>query len=172
MTDVKYVGKVQSIEEKKAGWHAIHIAVPGKQYPIKADTKLEPLLKSVREIRDGDLVATFTVSETESENINPNNGKPYTERRLERVEAGAQQLEVSTNGDDSGMSKEEWAKKDSAIHKMACIKTAATVLTHTLPSDPTAADLGKFIERTAALAAAWHASVLSVRDGTDDIPFD
>ena len=31
------------------------------------------------------------------------------------------------------MSKEEWARKDSAIHKMACIKTAADALKHTVP---------------------------------------
>ena len=44
-----------------------------------------------------------------------------------------------------GMTKEEWARKDAAIHKMACIKTAAAVLTHTLPSDPTPEDMGKFL---------------------------
>ena len=66
MTDVTYVGTVSTLEEKKGGWYAVHIAVPGKQYPVKADTKLEPLLKSVREIRDAGLVATCTVSETES----------------------------------------------------------------------------------------------------------
>ena len=122
MPDVTYVGKVQSIEEKKAGWHAIHIGVAGKQYPIKADTKLENLLKAVREIRDGDLIATFTVSESESENINPNSGKPYIERRLEKVEPGA-------NGAPPA-ARPEYAPdlKDRMIVRQTALKAAAVIV--------------------------------------------
>ena len=71
------------------------------------------------------------------------------------------------------MSKEEWARKDSAIHKMACIKTAADVLKHTLPSDPTDEDLETFLRRARILAASWHQSVLLERDHAsgDDVPF-
>ncbi len=121
MPDVTYVGKVQSIEEKKAGWHAIHIGVAGKQYPIKADTKLENLLKAVREIRDGDLIATFTVSESESENINPNSGKPYIERRLEKVEPGA-------NGSPTAGVREYTPDlKDRMIVRQTALKAAAAL---------------------------------------------
>jgi len=178
MTDVTYVGTVHGLVEKKGGWHSVEIAVPGKQWPIKADTKLEPLLKQVREIRDGDLTATFTVSESESENINPNSGKPYIERRLEKVELGAQNAPNATVSPSASsqdvMSKEEWARKDSAIHKMACIKTAADALKHTLPSDPTTEDLNTFKSRVIDLALAWHRSVLAERDDPtgDDIPFE
>lgn len=176
---VQYVGTVGALVEKKAGWHTIEISVPGKQYPVKADTKLEPLLKQVREIRDGDLVATFTVSESESENINPNNGKPYTERRLEKVEPGvmgpANTANATASPTNAGqeMTKEDWANKDSAIHKMACIKAAADALKHTIPADPSDDDLETFIGRVRHVSRAWHVSVIATRDDPkdDDIPF-
>lgn len=177
MADVTYVGKVGALIEKKAGWHTVEISVPGKQYPVKADTKLEPLLKQVREIRDGDLIATFTISETESENINPNSGKPYIERRLEKIELGAQNA-PNANGSPTteaqgGMTKEEWARKDSAIHKMACIKAAADALKHTIPSTPTADDLGTYGSNVMTLALRWHRSVIAERDDPtgEDVPF-
>lgn len=174
---VQYVGTVGALVEKKGGWHTIEISVPGKQYPVKADTKLEPLLKQVREIRDGDLVATFTVSESESENINPNSGKPYTERRLEKVELGATATPTNATASPTNagqaMTKEDWANKDSAIHKMACIKAAADALKHTIPADPSDDDLEIFIGRVRHVSRAWHVSVIATRDDPqdDDIPF-
>ena len=72
-----------------------------------------------------------------------------------------------------GMSKEEWARKDSAIHKMACIKTAADALKHTIPADPRPEDLTKFLGRVTTLTLAWHRSVLAERDDPtgEDVPF-
>jgi hypothetical protein len=72
-----------------------------------------------------------------------------------------------------GMSKEEWARKDSAIHKMACIKAAADALKHTVPSDPTPEDLNKFGERVFILAYRWHQNVLAERDDPtgEGVPF-
>ena len=71
------------------------------------------------------------------------------------------------------MTKEEWARKDSAIHKMACIKTAADALKHTIPSDPEHKDLVAFNERVLTLAIWWHRGVIAERDNPDgeDIPF-
>ena len=181
MSDVTYVGTVQALVEKKAGWHTVEISVPGKQYPVKADTKLEPLLKQAREVRDGGLVATFTVSETESENINPKNGLPYIERRLQKVELGAENAPVANaspttsqaGSGETGMTKEEWANKDSAGHKRACIAIAVSALSHTMPSDPSSDDLATFMSRVAILSSAWHRSVLAERDDPtgEDVPF-
>jgi len=71
------------------------------------------------------------------------------------------------------MSKEDWKRKDSAIHKMACIKTAAAALTHTIPSDPSTEDLNRFHERTMHLALAWHRGVIAERDDPtgENVPF-
>jgi hypothetical protein len=84
---------------------------------------------------------------------------------------------VSVGGAPKGggeMSKEEWARKDSAIHKMACIKTAADALKHTIPSDPTPEDLHKFGERVFTLVYRWHSSVIAERDDPtgENVPFD
>lgn len=181
MADVTYVGTVQALVEKKSGWHTVEIAVPGKQYPVKADTKLEPLLKQVREVRDADLVATFTVSETESENINPNTSRPYTERRLQKVEPGVAEHAQSgqnatgspTSGTQDGMSKEEWRRKDNAADKRALIAIAVSALQHTMPSDPSEEDLGKFLQRVARLSGSWHRVVIAERDDPNDeeVPF-
>lgn len=72
-----------------------------------------------------------------------------------------------------GMSKEEWARKDSAIHKMACIKTAADALKHTVPSDPSNEDLSKFLDRVFTLTYRWHANVIAERDDPtgENVPF-
>lgn len=179
-TEAEYIGTVSAIVEKKGGWYSVEILVPGKQYPVKADTKLEPLLEQARQVRDAGLVATFTVSESESENINPKSGKPYMERRLEHVEPGAStpstsapKAAASSSEAPSQMTKEEWARKDSAIHKMACIKTAADALKHTIPSDPSKEDLKLYNARVIELALGWHRSVIAERDDPtgNDIPF-
>ena len=71
------------------------------------------------------------------------------------------------------MSKEEWKRKDSAIHKMACIKTAADALKHTIPSEPEHKDLVAFNERVLTLAIWWHRGVIAERDDPtgEDVPF-
>lgn len=76
------------------------------------------------------------------------------------------------SGSDA-MTKEDWAAKDAAIHKMACVKVAAGALTHTLPSDPTDADLTRFLERVLFLVEPLHRVVLAERDDPagEDIPF-
>jgi hypothetical protein len=79
----------------------------------------------------------------------------------------------SPSKSSSEMSKEEWARKDSAIHKMACIKTAADALKHTVPSDPSAEDLSKFLDRVFTLTYRWHQSVIAERDDPtgEGVPF-
>ena len=95
--------------------------------------------------------------------------------------AAAPQARATSPAGD-GMTKEEWARKDSAIHKMACIKTAADALKHTLPSsvgdpngDPEARiqNLNRFNANVIDLADRWHRSVLAERDDPtgEDVPF-
>jgi predicted outer membrane protein len=73
----------------------------------------------------------------------------------------------------SEMSKDDWGRKDSAIHMMAAIKAAADALKHTIPSDPTPEDLTRFMERCKTLSYSWWQRADAVRKGDDsDIPFD
>jgi hypothetical protein len=128
---VTYVGTVASMEEKKGGWYRIHVAIPGKQWPVKPETKLENLIAKAREIRDSGVVATWTIEEWDSDNINPNTSKPYTERRLAAVEEG---VSASAPSEAAAPHQAEahhdpihFADKDRAITRMACLKSASVV---------------------------------------------
>lgn len=185
LSSVTYVGTCKGLIEKKGGWYAVEIAAVGKSYTIKADTKLENLLTQARASRDNGTVCTWTVEEWDSDNINPNNDKPYTERRLAGVEEGVhegaqnqQNATASPSGGQKGsgassgdgMSKEEWRAKDRAADKRALTAQAVSALTHTMPSDPTDDDLNKFMVRVAHLTVAWMNDIEAVRNG-DDVPF-
>ena len=91
----------------------------------------------------------------------------------ERVATPAPAPKAAANGSSDGMTKDEWNRKDSAIHKMACIKTAADALKHTVPSEPTNEQLNEFVTRTMFVAVQWHRSVLAERDDPagENIPF-
>lgn len=167
------VGTLDGIMEKSGDWHELHIARDGMQYPLKLSTKKQELVELARAA--GSNVMEWTYTEQDSGNPNPHQpGKNYINRYFEGVapvdSENAQNATAVGAAPQDGMSKQEWAAKDSAIHKMACIKTAAGALSHTMSSDPTTEDLNKFIERVAHLSSAWHAQVLAEREG-DETPF-
>jgi hypothetical protein len=80
------VGTCGEISEK-SGWTAFHVNVPGSNYPYRLNTKLPAIIDKGRAV--GSAVATWTFKEQVSEKINDNTGKPYTNRYLNDVEAGA-----------------------------------------------------------------------------------
>lgn len=163
-------GVCEEISER-GEWTTFSVDV-GSQYPVKLSTKLQPLIELGRAARGQEAVWTF--KEQESDKINEHSGKPYINRYLDKVEVGGA-LEGAAEASPSGqMTKEEWARKDSAIHKMACIKTAADALKHTVPADPSLEDLNMFLQRVTHLSLAWHRQVLAERDDPagEDIPFD
>jgi hypothetical protein len=63
-----------------------HIAVPGKQYPVKADTRRDDLVTQVVALA-GQMV-TVEYTEQESSNINPNTNRPYINRYVEHITPG------------------------------------------------------------------------------------
>ena len=170
------VGTLNGIMEKTAGWFQIQVSVPGKNYPVKMDTKKQELVELARAA--GQDVMEWTFTEKDSGNPNPNRpGENFINRYLEGVDPvgsnPASSVATPESAPQSGMSKEDWQRKDSAIHKMACIKTAADALKHTVPSEPSAEDLATFISRVTTLTLAWHRSVLAERDDPtgEDVPF-
>lgn len=76
-------GVLQSIETRQAGWHRFNLAVPGRQYPLKLDTKLPDLINQGSVLVGQPVQVVY--DESESQNINPNTGRPYTERRLQQI---------------------------------------------------------------------------------------
>ncbi len=180
MPDVTYVGTVSTLEEKKNGWYSVHIAVPGKNYPVRADTKLEPLLKSVREIRDAGLVATFTVSETDSENTNPNTGKPYTERRLEKIEAGAQTQSdanaspssaVQQGSGGEGMTPEKWDAKERRDYRSRAWAQVLGSFQHTIKTDEDPLEAVKRLQAAQRWVFEDVCGTFAYPEDESDVPF-
>lgn len=170
MSDMKQViGTLVGIEEKPSGWFEVKVAMPGKDYPVRLDTKRENLIEDARATRGQ--VATWTFKESESDKINERSGKPYVNRYFEAVELGAS-AEAQASDSEDRMSKEEWAAKDSAIHMMASIKAAADALKHTVPPEPDSNALNIYSANVLFLAKQWHSYVLTERDGGDEgVPF-
>lgn len=122
--ELTIVGQCSGITEKPSGWTEFQIVVPGKQYPVKLATKSPQLITDARTIKDA--LATWTYNETESDNVNPNSGKPYVNRYLEKVEAGA-----SASGDTAQPQAHHepihFADKDRLITRQTCLKVAGEV---------------------------------------------
>jgi hypothetical protein len=180
-------GTIGGITQKKADTWTVAVTPEGSQYAKNLWTKSTSLVEALQgklgqhgafvcnasywTRQDGQQVRSLWI-EAESD------GTENVPERVATPAAAPQGVTVSTHGmsksvTSEGMSKEEWARKDSAIHKMACIKTAADALKHTLPSDPTPDDLSTFITRCVTLSQAWHRSVIAERDDPtgEDIPF-
>lgn len=189
MSETKTViGTLAGIMEKSGEWRQIHVAVPGKQYPVKMDTKREELIVLARAA--GENVMEWTYTESDSGNPNPHRpGENFINRYFEGVapvQAGASTAQAGEAaqsvaslvaapqaGTDPKLSKDEWARKDSAAWKRMLIEAAADALKHTIPSDPTPEDLTTFLGRVTTLTLAWHRSVLAERDDPagESVPF-
>lgn len=178
MSEQTITGALDGITEKASGWFEITVAVPGKQYPIKLATKRQELVELARAA--GQNVMEWTYNEVESEKINEHTGKPYVNRYFEGVapvgssppaaNAGSSAPRPAGGGD--AMTKEEWARKDSAIHRMAATKVAADALKHTVPADPSSEDLARFVDRVKTVSYQWWKQADAVRAGDDsDVPF-
>lgn len=177
-------GRCAEISER-GEWTAFSIEVDGWEHPIKLSTKLAPLIELGRAASKDGGAFDWTYKESQGKENPHRPGTYYMDRYLSGVEAAGSSAaapdsalppggrpESTSRGE--GMTKEEWARKDSAIHKMACIKTAADALKHTVPADPTSEDLNTFLQRVTHLTLAWHRQVLAERDDPagEDIPFD
>ena len=93
----------------------------GTQYPVRLQTKLQPLIELARAA--GAEARAWTYKESESQNLNPNSGKPYMNRYLERVDLpgdapdsepdatvtqSAAKAPQTPGPSSEGMTKEEW----------------------------------------------------------------
>ena len=173
------IGKCAEISER-GEWTTFHVDV-GSQYPVKLSTKLDPLVELGRAASKSGGVFEWTYKESQGAENPHKPGTHYMNRYLSGVEPaaeGAEAAPAATGGSSAAprsgeMTKEEWARKDSAIHKMACIKTAADALKHTIPSEPTLEDLNRYSSHVTHLALGWHRSVIAERDDPtgEDIPF-
>jgi spore cortex formation protein SpoVR/YcgB (stage V sporulation) len=175
-------GTIGGITQKKADTWTVAVTPSDSQYAKNLWTKDVDLVESLSAKigqagafvcgasyweRDGKQVRSLWIDSVE--NADAVEAVSSVATPVAAARPAAPQAKPSTDG----MSKEEWARKDSAIHKMACIKTAADALKHTLPSDPSNDDLLAFLGRCSTLYRAWHRAVLAERDDPtgEDIPF-
>jgi hypothetical protein len=156
-------GVVREIAEKPSGWSTISIDI-GTQYPLKVDTKLQPIIELVRAL--GSNEGIFTYTESESDRINPNSGRPYVNRLLEGVtprDAGQPVGQpVSESAEQVARQPISAGNKDRVIARLACVKAAAEMLRL---NDGTVEEQ---ISNTIAAAARFEGWVY--RD-IDEVPF-
>jgi hypothetical protein len=168
-------GKCEEVSER-GEWVTFHVDV-GTQYPVKLSTKLLPLVELGRAAVKSGNAFDWTYTESQGKENPHKPGTFFTNRYLEAVEPAGSVPTPAAPAQGGQMSKEEWARKDSAIHKMACIKTAADALKHTLPSgqgsELTTEDLNQYLARVTHLSLAWHRQVLAERDDPtgESVPF-
>jgi hypothetical protein len=192
-------GTLGGITENPDGRFDIAVVRPGKEHPLRLATWKQELVDKARAAAGPEL-RVWEYTEKDSGKPNPHKpGENFINRYFESVgPAGSDGNQpVATAGSNAGvtsggstgkagtpnytrptvsgneMTKEEWARKDSAGHKRACIAIAVSALQHTMPSDPSPDDLKKFNERVLHLALGWHRSVLAERDDPtgESVPF-
>jgi hypothetical protein len=182
-------GTIGGITQKKADTWTVAVTPTDSQYAKNLWTKDVDLIESLSAKigqagafvcgasyweRDGKQVRSLWIDSVENADAVEAVSSVATPAATSKAAAEtAVKLAAKAAPSSDAMSKEEWARKDSAIHKMACIKTAAATLAHTLPSDPSKEDLALFLDRSHVLYSAWHRAVLAERDDPtgEDIPF-
>jgi hypothetical protein len=80
---LQITGHITGIEARNGGWFAIAIQEQGQTYPKKLSTKKPELVQMCQQMMGQYVDALY--NESESTNINPNNGQPYMNRYLEAI---------------------------------------------------------------------------------------
>ena len=174
-------GVIAGITQKGPDKWQIGVTPDGSQYAKNLWTKSRETVDALSALIGQHRMFVCNVSHWEQ------NGEPRRSLWLDSVREGLDEVPVELPGKPSaatravaathstteGMSKEEWARKDSAGHKRACIAIAVSALSHTMPADPSLEDLNRFGERVAILSSRWHIAVIAERDDPtgEGIPF-
>lgn len=80
---LQVTGQLIGMEPRAGGWVAVVIQDPNEQYPKKLSTKRPQLLGQAQQLMLQHVTALYT--ESDSPNINPNNGLPYVNRNLDQL---------------------------------------------------------------------------------------
>lgn len=78
-------GVLAGVEPRNNGWMRFAIQEPGRQYPVKVDTKKVEIVNQAMALM-GQMVSAV-VREEQSNSINPHNNQPYTNRYLNEIAA-------------------------------------------------------------------------------------
>jgi hypothetical protein len=78
-------GVLAGVEPRNNGWRRFAIQEPGRQYPIKVDTKKPEVIDQAMALM-GQMVSA-AIREQQSDSINPHNNQPYINRYLNEIAA-------------------------------------------------------------------------------------
>lgn len=76
-------GVLAGVEPRNNGWMRFAIQEPGRQYPVKVDTKKPEIVNQAMALM-GQMVSAV-IREEQSTSINPHNNQPYTNRYLNEI---------------------------------------------------------------------------------------
>ena len=81
-------GQVGTLEQRQSGWVAVHINVPGRQYPVKLSTKKTEIIGQAQSMQGQMVDALY--NEVTGDSINPHTNQPYINRYLEALAPAGQ----------------------------------------------------------------------------------
>ena len=87
---LQITGQITGIEARNGGWFAVAIQEQGQNYPKKLSSKKPEIVQQAQSLMGQYVTALY--NESESTNINPNNGMPYMNRFLEALSMPGQVL--------------------------------------------------------------------------------
>lgn len=135
--EAQIVGTLDGITEKSNGWFEISVLAPGNKYATKLATKRTEIVDAARGVGTG--VATWTYKESESDRINEHTGKPFINRYLENVEAGAvaqtQAAQTGQNFSQGNNGEVDWDGKERRDFRSRAWAQTISAFQHTIKVD-------------------------------------
>jgi hypothetical protein len=131
---------------------------------VEYATFKDDIIRPARELIDKTATITFTEKETEKD------GRTYTNRYLDKVEAAPEPVEEPKFGDGSYVKGKENPSTQRSISAAVALQQAVATLAHTFPPDATSRQV---FERVGPLASEYFRWLLQ-RTGLqtdEDIPF-
>lgn len=169
-------GTLAGIEEKPTGWTSIKVALPGKEHPLKLDTKIGELVELARAA--GTNMMTWKYSEQDSGTPNPHRpGSNYINRRFEGVEpvgsvaTPAAAPSASRNGGSDGMTPEKWDAKERRDYRSRAWAQTLAAFTHTIRTDESPEDVFNRLQPFQRKVYVDVTGMFAYPEGEDDLPF-
>ena len=163
------VGVLDGITEKPTGWTDIMVRVEGWQYPVKLQTKLEPLIELARAA--GTETMEWEFKTRVSDQINPKSGKPFTDRYFEGV-APVGTTPQNANASPTSESSEpvDWDNKERRDYRSRAWAQTLGAFTHTIKVDEDPKDV--FLRLQPFQRKVYEDVCQSFAYAVDDVPFD
>jgi len=165
------VGVLDGITEKPTGWTDIMVRVEGWQYPVKLQTKLEPLIELARAA--GTETMEWEFKTRVSDQINPKSGKPFTDRYFEGVApvgTTPQNANASPTTAQESSEPVDWDNKERRDYRSRAWAQTLGAFTHTIKTDEDPKDV--FLRLQPFQRKVYEDVCQSFAYDDSDVPFD